>query len=109
MVARASSPSSTAAPRATASSSSIVTGASVTTTTAGAAGTSLLAPAKRLDHLAGLLVAVLHGRRLHEVGRRAEQRAADAAVLGQLGAAHGVDDDAGRVGRVPHLELQLHV
>ena len=59
--------------------------------------------------LAGLLVAVLHRRRLHEVGRRAEQRAADAAVLGELGAADGVDDHAGRVGRVPDLELQLDV
>ena len=56
-----------------------------------------------------LVVVVLHRRRLHEVRRRAEQRAADAAVEGDLGAAHGVDDHAGRVGRVPHLELELDV
>src|SRR5688572_6057489 len=62
-----------------------------------------------LDHLASLFVAVLHGRRLHEICRRPEQRAADAAVLGELGATDGVDDDAGRVRRVPHLELQLDV
>ena len=35
-----------------------------------------------------LVVVVLHRRRLHEVRRRAEQRAADAAVHGDLGAAH---------------------
>ena len=33
-----------------------------------------------LDHAVGLLVVVLHGRRLHEVGRRADERAAEAAV-----------------------------
>ena len=37
------------------------------------------------------------------------QRAADAAVLGDLGGADRVDDDAGRVGRVPDLELVLQV
>ena len=48
-------------------------------------------------------------RRLHEVRRRAEQRATDAAVERELRAAHRVDDDAGRVGRVPDLELELDV
>ena len=57
----------------------------------------------------GLVVVVLHRRRLHEVGRRAEQRATDAPVEGHLGAAHGVDDHAGRVGGVPDLELELQV
>ena len=38
-----------------------------------------------------------------------EQRAADAAVEGDLGAAHRVDDHAGRVRRVPDLELELDV
>ena len=42
------------------------------------------------------VVVVLHRRRLHEVGGRAEQRAADAPVEGELGAAHGVDDHASR-------------
>src|SRR5512141_1431052 len=49
----------------------------------------LLAVGELFDHHAGLLVAVLHGRRLHEVRRRAEQRAADATILGDLGAAQG--------------------
>ena len=62
-----------------------------------------------LDHPVRFVVVVLHRRRLHEVRRRAEQRAADAAVERELGAAHRVDDHAGRVGRVPHLELQLDV
>src|SRR5262245_16517619 len=39
----------------------------------------LLACGERLHHLASLLVPVLHGGTLHEVGRWAEQRAADAA------------------------------
>ena len=51
----------------------------------------------------------LHRRGLHEVRRRREDRAADAAVLGDLRGADGVDDDAGRVGRVPDLELVLEV
>ena len=48
-------------------------------------------------------------RALHEVAGRAGQRAADAAVECELGAAHRVDDDAGGVGRVPHFELQFAV
>ena len=57
----------------------------------------------------GLVVGELHRRRLHEVRRRRGQRAADAPVEGQFGAAHRVDDDAGRVGRVPHFQLQLQL
>src|SRR5205085_12353481 len=56
-----------------------------------------------LHHFAGRVVVVLHRGRLHEVGGRSQQGPAQAPVLGQLGAAHGVDDDAGRVGGVPHL------
>ena len=48
-------------------------------------------------------------RRLHEVRARAVELAADAVVEGELAAAHGVDDDAGRVRGVPHLELELEV
>ena len=48
-------------------------------------------------------------RRLHEVGARPVELAADAVVERQLQAAHGVDDDAGRVGGVPDLELELGV
>jgi tRNA nucleotidyltransferase/poly(A) polymerase len=48
-----------------------------------------------VDQLARFLVAVLDGRALHEVRGWAEQRAADAAVLGDLAATEGVDDHAG--------------
>ena len=62
-----------------------------------------------LDHLARLVVGELHRRRLLEVGRGRDQRALEPVVQRQLAAAHGVDDHAGRVGRVPHLELHLEV
>src|SRR5215211_1731251 len=62
-----------------------------------------------VDQLARFLVAVLDGRALHEVRGWAEQRAADAAVVGDFAAAEGVDDHAGRVGGVPYLELELDV
>ena len=52
---------------------------------------------------------VLHGRRLHEVRGRTDERAAEPAVEGDAGAAQRVDDDAGRVGGVPDLELELEV
>src|SRR5215204_1925596 len=64
---------------------------------------------KFLDQLARFLVAVLNGRALHEVRGRAEQRTADAPVLGDLAAAEGVDDHACRVGGVPHLDVEGHV
>ena len=51
----------------------------------------------------GHVVVVLHRRRLHEVGRGAQQRSADAfRSSAQFGAAHGIDDHAGRVGRRSH-------
>ena len=62
-----------------------------------------------LGRLAGLVVGPLVVRRLHEVRARAVELAADAVVERELAAADGVDDDAGRVGRVPHLELELQV
>jgi hypothetical protein len=37
-----------------------------------------------LDGLLGFVVGVLHGRALHEVGARRQDRATDAAVLGDL-------------------------
>ncbi len=59
-------------------------------------------PAELADELFGhqprLFVGVLHGRRLHEVRRRAEQRTAQAGVHGELRAADGVDDHARRIG-----------
>src|SRR5699024_1012664 len=48
-------------------------------------------------------------RGLHQVGAGRDERAADAAVLADLGRAHGVDDDAGAVRGVPDLELVLQV
>src|SRR6185503_7527023 len=67
----------------------------------------LLAADEGLHAGAALLVGELHGRGLQEVRRRRDDRAADAAVLGDLGGADRVDDDAGRVGGVPDLELVL--
>src|SRR2546430_10250082 len=58
---------------------------------------------------ARLIVGPLIARRLHQVGGWAVELAADAVVEGELAAAHRVDHDARRVGRVPHLELQLEV
>src|SRR6202043_1052557 len=74
-----------------------------------AVGSRLITLDELLHQALCLVVAVLDGRRLHEVRAWALQRAADAAVERQLGAAHGVDDDAGGVGRVVHLELELDV
>src|SRR2546425_171865 len=73
--------------------------------------TSLASPARLASArcFPGAVVVVLHRRRLHEVARRRQQRAADAAVEAETGAANGVDDHARGVGRVPHLELQLDV
>src|SRR3954462_6855304 len=62
-----------------------------------------------LGRLARLVVGPLVVRRLHEVRARAVDLAAEAVVQRELAAADGVDDDAGRVGRVPDLELHLHV
>src|SRR5688572_32105145 len=57
--------------------------------------------------LARLRIGKLLRRRLHEVRGGAGQRAGDAAVERQLGAAHGVDDDPGGIRRIPNLKLQL--
>src|SRR5436190_48948 len=70
---------------------------------------SLLAADEGLHAGAALLVGELDRRRLHEVRRHRDQRATDAAVLGDLGRADRVDDDAGGVGGVPDLELVLQV
>src|SRR4051794_2472826 len=66
-----------------------------------------------LDELLGQLVRLvildlLRGR-LHEVRARRDERTGDAVVERELREADGVDDDAGRVRRVPHLELQLDI
>src|SRR6185437_702326 len=57
---------------------------------------------------AGAVVELLR-RGLHEVGAGRGDRAADAAVLGDLAGAQRVDDHAGRVRRVPDLELVFQV
>src|SRR6266568_7659068 len=62
---------------------------------------------ERLDGVAGLVVAVLDGGRLHEVRGGGQHRAADPTVLGDLRRPDRVDDDPGRVRRVPDLELVL--
>src|SRR5947209_7324057 len=56
-----------------------------------------------------LVVRALVVRRLHQVGGGAVELPADAVVERELAAADRVDHDAGRVRRVPHLELQLDV
>src|SRR6266581_1224071 len=61
------------------------------------------------DHLPRDIVRILNRRRLLEVGRGPDQGAGEPVVERQLGAAHGVDDDAGGVRRIPHLELHFHV
>src|SRR3954451_6072713 len=58
---------------------------------------------------AGDVVRQLLRRALHQVGRRGDDGTTDATVLGDLRRAHRVDDDACRVGGVPHLELVLQV
>ena len=68
-----------------------------------------LAADEGLDRGATLVVGALHRRGLHQVRRRREDRATDAAVLGDLRGADRVDDDAGGVGGVPDLELVLEV
>src|ERR1700739_1569944 len=58
-----------------------------------------------LDQVAADVVGALLRGRLHELGAVRDDRAPDAAVLGDLAGAQRVDDDAGRVRRVPDLEL----
>src|SRR3546814_3877475 len=55
------------------------------------------------------VVGELLRRRLHEIARRTVQGAADATIQRELGATHGIDDDAGRIGGVPDLQLELAV
>src|SRR6185437_2718826 len=62
-----------------------------------------------LGLLARLIVWALVVGGLHQVGGGPVELAADAVVERKLAAAHRVDHDARRVGRVPHLELHLHV
>src|SRR6266511_1219641 len=68
-----------------------------------------LASDESVDRLLRVVVVVLDRRRLHEIRAGRKDRAADAAILGDLGGPDRVDDDAGRVRRVPHLELELGI
>src|SRR5262249_47376343 len=60
-----------------------------------------------LDRPVRVVVVVLLRRRLHEVRRGRHDRAGQAAVEADLRGPDRVDDDAGRVWRVPDLELEL--
>ena len=60
---------------------------------------------KRFRAVTRFMIRVLMGWRLHEVARRTVERTADSVIECQLHASHGVDHDAGGVGRVPHLKL----
>src|SRR6267378_8680655 len=62
-----------------------------------------------LDELCGVVVLDLPRRRLHQVGARALERPGNAVVQCELREPDGVDHDAGRVRRVPDLELELDV
>src|SRR5207237_9299221 len=48
-------------------------------------------------------------RAFHKIAGRPEQRAANAAVESQLGAADCVNDDTRGIRRIPHLALQLAI
>src|SRR5215204_1048000 len=62
-----------------------------------------------LGRVVRLVVHDLLRRGLHQVRARALECAGDVVVQRELRQADGVDDDAGRVRRVPHLELELDV
>ena len=49
------------------------------------------------DHLVADVVVILNRRRLHEVGAWAEERSADASILGESHAANSIDNDTRRV------------
>src|SRR5438105_13320472 len=62
-----------------------------------------------LHAFARLVIRDLARRRLHEIGRRRDDRAAEAPVEGELAAAYCVDDDAGAVRRGPDPEFHPRV
>src|SRR5919201_638926 len=62
-----------------------------------------------LDSFARAIVGDLTRRRLHEVRRRSDDRAAETAIESELAAAYGVNHHARAVRRVPDLELDLRV
>src|ERR1022692_37194 len=66
-----------------------------------------LATDELLHQIAGDVVTVLLGGRLHEVGGGRQDGPADAAILGDLRGPDGVDDHASGVRGVPDLQLVL--
>src|SRR4029450_4484922 len=72
-------------------------------------GNLFFAGDEALEPVVGHVVGPLFGRRLHEVRGGGQQPALEAAIERDLAAPDGVDDHAGRVRRVPHLELELDV
>src|SRR5436309_9272130 len=68
-----------------------------------------LAADERLGPRQGLVIGELLGRALHVIARWAGQDPADLAVERQLRAADRIDDDPGRVWRIPHFELQFDI
>src|SRR4051812_42164440 len=60
-----------------------------------------------LDLAHGLMVVELNRRRLHEIARRAGERAADSAVEGKLAATNRIHHDAGRIRGIPDFEFQF--
>src|SRR4029079_12474645 len=69
----------------------------------------VIAADDRVYALARDVVRDLAWRPLHEVGGRRHEGALQPAVEPELEAADRVGDHPGRVGRVPHLELQFGV
>ena len=69
----------------------------------------VVAADERLDAVERDVVVDLLRRALHEVARRRDERALQPAIEAELQAADGVGDDAGAVGAVPDLELELGV
>src|SRR5674476_1050256 len=72
-------------------------------------GAGALAGDELFGQAPALVVGMLHRRRLHEVAAGTLQRAGEAPVEADLGAAHRVDDDPGAVGRVDHFKLEFDV
>src|SRR6516165_10723075 len=66
-----------------------------------------LAAQEALDVVARAIVRYLLRWVLHQIGRHAQQRTADAPFARHLAAADGVDDAARRVGAVLHREPQV--
>src|SRR5437763_8119920 len=74
-----------------------------------AAHPSCLARHETQGAFACFVIGKLLRRRLHEIARRSDKRAADAAVERYLGAPYRIDHHSGGIGRVPHFKLELGI